>query len=98
MDYRGEDIDDIIDYKQYGCCVYKNKLKWSDTSSRTDIILFNEDAHSVESNKDLKFDTDLYPKTKEAVTKFVKDYWTCFSLQGQNAPFWNMSLDRYGRS
>lgn len=26
-DYEGEDIDDILDYKQYGRCVYKTKLK-----------------------------------------------------------------------
>ena len=52
-DYEGEDIDDILDYKQYGRCVYNNTLKWSDNSSRTDIVLFNEKVHSAELNKDL---------------------------------------------
>ena len=28
-DYGDEDIDDIPDYKQYGICVYKTTLKWS---------------------------------------------------------------------
>ena len=40
-DYEGKDINDILDYKQYGRCVYRNKLEWLDTSSRTDVIIFN---------------------------------------------------------
>ena len=52
-DYVGKDINDILDYKQYGRCVYKTTLKWSDNSDRTDIILFNDKVHSAELNKDL---------------------------------------------
>ena len=81
-DYEGEDIDDILDYKQYGRCVYRSKLQWSDNSSRTDIILFNEDIDSEELSKDLKFDGSLDLRTKNAVTKIVKDYWDCFATRG----------------
>ena len=73
-DYRSEDIDDILDYKQYGHCVYRNKLEWSDTSRRTNIIIFNEEVHSVDLHKDLNFDKDLDQRMKESVTKIVKDY------------------------
>ena len=81
-DYEGEDIDDILDYKQYGRCVYRSKLQWSDNSSRTYIILFNEDIDSEELSKDLKFDGSLDLKTKNAVTKIVKDYWDYFATRG----------------
>ena len=81
-DYEGEDIDDILDYKQYGRCVYGNKLQWSDNSSRTYIILFNEDIDSEELSKDLKFDGNLDLRTKNEVTKIVKDYWDCFATRG----------------
>ena len=63
-DYEGEDIDYILDYKQYGQCVYRNKLEWSDTSSRTDVIQFNEITNSTELEKDLRFDKDLDQETK----------------------------------
>ena len=71
-DYEGENIDDILDYKQYGRCVYRNKLEWSDDSNRTDIILFIDDIHSKELNKDLKLDKDLDPMTGIVIRIIVK--------------------------
>ena len=61
-DYEGEDIDDILDYQQYGQCVYCNKLTWLDHFKRTDVIIFNEEDHLAELNKDLKFDKDIDPE------------------------------------
>ena len=58
-DYECEDIDDILHYKQYGWCVYRNKLEWSDTSSRTDVNKFNEIKNSVELEENLIFDKYL---------------------------------------
>ena len=81
-DYEGEDIDDILDYKQYGRCVYKSKLKWSDNSDRKDIILFNEKNHSAELSKDLQFNEDLDSKTMADITQTIKDYWDCFVTVG----------------
>ena len=81
-DYEGEDVNDILDYKQYGRCVYRNKLTWSNTSIRTDVILFDEVKHSAELKKDLKFDKDLDKETEIAITNMVKNYWDCFVTAG----------------
>ena len=64
-DYGGEDINDILDYKQYGRCVYRSKLQWTDDYSRTDIILFSESVDSAELKKYLRFDDDTDPETKK---------------------------------
>ena len=73
-EYKGEDLDDILDYQQYGCCVYRNRLVWSDDSGRTDIILFNAKEHTDELSKDLKCDETIDNETKSAVTNLVKEY------------------------
>ena len=53
--YEGEDLNGILDCQQYGCCVYRNKLAWSDDSGRTDIF-FDKNKRYKELNKNLKFD------------------------------------------
>ena len=45
------DVDDLLDYRQYGKCVYKPKLIWSDNKTREDIILFDEVNHANELKK-----------------------------------------------
>ena len=47
-EYLGEDIDSILDYSQYGKCVYKTKLAWENNNHRTDTISYNESLHSSE--------------------------------------------------
>ena len=81
-DYEGEDIDDILDYKQYGRCLYRNKLFWNNNYIRTDVITFDPREHTAELEKDLKFDKDISPRLKEAVTTVVKNYWDCFITAG----------------
>ena len=44
-EYYDDDIDDLLDYGQYGNCVYKNNLAWSDNSSRNDTISYNKAKH-----------------------------------------------------
>lgn len=43
-----QSIDDLMDYGQYGNCLYKPKLEWSDDSQRQDIIHFNDTLPSIE--------------------------------------------------
>ena len=81
-DYEGEDIDNILNYKQYGRCVYRNRLAWSDNSKRTDVIILNEKDHLAELEKDIKFGEDINLNTKEAIKKVVKDFWDRFITVG----------------
>ena len=44
--------------------------------------MFNETVHSVELDKNLKFDKELDLRTKELVTQIVKDYRDSFVTMG----------------
>ena len=35
-EYYGEDIDSILDYSQYGKCLYRTKLSWDEGATRDD--------------------------------------------------------------
>ena len=39
-EYYGADIDNILDYAQFGNCVYRSNLTWENNSERTDIIIY----------------------------------------------------------
>ena len=46
-----KDVNDILDYGQYGKCLYKPKLDWNDDSKRHDIIIYDENSHVGELTK-----------------------------------------------
>ena len=48
-------VDDILDYRQFGKCMYKPKHEWTNDTARTDVIVFNEPQHDGELQKDLDF-------------------------------------------
>ena len=51
-------------------------------TKRTGIIIFSEEDHLEELNKDLKFDKNIDPETKLAVTEIIKEYWDYFVTAG----------------
>ena len=46
-EYHGDDVNGILDYGQFGKCLYKNNLSWSDDSGREDIISFDCQVHNL---------------------------------------------------
>ena len=49
-----EDVDDILDYSQYGKCVYKPDLSWSEGATRNDLISYDYSVHADELKKGFK--------------------------------------------
>ena len=71
-DLHDDDVDDILNYGQYGKCMYKTKLIWSDDSFRTDIICYDDATHASELKCDLKFDESVDVDTRLAVTSIIQ--------------------------
>jgi len=81
-EYVDDDIDNILDYSQYGNCVYRPKLNWIDKNTRDDIIHYKDELHYEELVSNLRFDESVDEKDRTAVTKIIKDYWDCFTKSG----------------
>ena len=82
----GDEVDGILDYSQYGKCVYRNKMTWNNDIKRDDIILYNCTLHGAELDKDLKFDESIDEATKQQIITIVKKYWDCFVKEGAKRP------------
>ena len=77
-EYYGDDIDNILNYGQYGNCIYRNNLVWADDSGWTDIIKYNEKDHWEELKKDLRFDDSINAATQSSIVDLMKKLWECF--------------------
>ena len=75
-------VDKILDYGQYGKCLYKPKLDWNDGSKRHDIIIYDANNHVDDLTKDLKFDISVDKETRAAVTSIITEFWDCFVKEG----------------
>ena len=75
-EYHSDNIDSILDYAQYGNCVYKSKLEWKDNSSRTDIIEYDEASHWAELKKDLHFEDSIEDAAKSSIIDIIKNSGT----------------------
>ena len=53
-------------------------MTWSNGSECTNIIIFNKKSYLAKLEKDLKFEEDINPKTKEEIKKVIKDFWDYF--------------------
>ena len=85
-DLQDDDVDDILNYSQYGKCVYKNDLNWSDDSCRKDIICYDDATHASELKRDLCFDESVDENIRSEITNIVKEYWDCFVKVGAKRP------------
>ena len=65
---------DILNYTQYGKCVYKQNLNWSRGSERNDLISYKCSKHATELKKDLKFDQSVDNDTKKAITDIAIEF------------------------
>ena len=81
-DYDNGALDDLLDYSQYGKCMYKSDVTWDSGSERVDHIHFNESEHQQELHKDLKFGSSVDSATQLAVTGIIKKYWDYFVKEG----------------
>ena len=81
-DYDDGKLDDMLNYSQYGKCMYKAKVTWDSGVERMDLILYKESEHQKDLDKDIKFGSDVDSATKLAVTGIVKNYWDCFIKEG----------------
>ena len=81
-DYDNGELDDILDYGQFGRCIYKSNMKWDSSVKRMDRILYNESEHRMELDKDLRFGSAVDSATRAAVTNIIKKYWDCFVKNG----------------
>ena len=77
-EYYSEDLDSILDYAQYGNCVYRNNLVWADNSGRTDMIECNDKEHWAELKKDLRMDEYIDTATQSSIMKIIQQFWDCF--------------------
>ena len=81
-EYSDIDVDNILDYSQFGNCVYRPLLTWDNNNDRDDIIIFDDTQHSTEITNDLKLHESLDDNTRAAITRIVKEYWDCFAKSG----------------
>ena len=49
-----DDVGDILDYSQYGKCMYKPDLGWSKGATRDDVITYDCAIHAAELKKGFK--------------------------------------------
>ena len=77
-EYYSNNIDNILDYAQFGNCVYRNNLAWADNSGRSDIIKYNDKEHWEELNIDLQFDDTIDATTQSCIIDIIKKFWDCF--------------------
>ena len=85
-EFDDDNTDDILDYGQYGKCVYKRKVEWFDNLNRQDIIIYDDAKHASELEKDLKFDDSVPLEIRSKVTEIIKEYWDCFIKEGAKRP------------
>ena len=81
-----EDVDDILDYSQYGKCVYKPDLSWSEGATRNDLISYYYAVHADELKKDLKFDPSVDDITRKLIPEIIIEYWDSFAKEGAKRP------------
>ena len=81
-DIRDAAVDDILDYGQFGQCLYKPKLQWDDGQKRMDIIMFDEMSHATELHNDLSFNDAIDNESKTEIVKIIKQFWDCFAKEG----------------
>ena len=81
-EYYGEDIDSILDYGQYGNCLYRTNLSWDEGVNRDNIIIFDDKLHSTELMKHLKFGENVDLHTRGVITSIIEKYWDCFVKEG----------------
>ena len=58
-DYGNGELDEILDYSQFGRCMYKSDVSWDSGVKRMDRILYNESEHKTELDKYPKFGTNV---------------------------------------
>ena len=75
-----------MDYGQFGKCIFKSNLSWTDDSGREDIIFFDCHAHHAELQKGLRFDDSIDENTRGAIVNIIKKYWDCFVQDGTHRP------------
>ena len=76
--YCNEYIDSILDYRQYGKCLYRTDISWNKGSILDDIIPFDAACYTFELDKDLSFDDLIDEPTKDAVKDIIIKYWDFF--------------------
>ena len=79
-------VDDILDYRQFGKCMYKPIHEWTNDTARTDVIVFNESLHDDELQKDLDFNNSIDTESRLAITNTIKEFWDCFAQEGAIRP------------
>ena len=86
LEYHGDNVNRVLDYSQYGNCLYRTAVSWYDISGRNDIIYFEGAAHTAELTKGLRFDMTIDTSTREAIINIIKKYWDCFVKEGSQWP------------
>ena len=69
-----DNVDDILDYDQYGKGVYKPQMDWSNDNTHKDIIIYNESDHVNKLHNDLRVDDTIGPNTKVKIINIIKEY------------------------
>ena len=85
-EFDDDNTDDILDYGQYGKCVYKRNTEWFNNLNRQDIIIYDDAKHASELENDLKFDDSVDSDMRSKVTDIIKEYWDCFIKEGAKRP------------
>ena len=81
-----DDVGDILDYSQYGKCVYKPDLDWSKGVARNDLITYDCDTNTAELKTYLQFDPSVDAITRKLITEISIEYWDSFSKEGAERP------------
>ena len=86
LEYHGDNVNRVLDYSQYGNCLYRTDLSWSDDSVRNDSIHFDGDDHTTELNQGLRFDPTIDASTQDTIVDIIKKFWDYFVKEGAQRP------------
>ena len=87
-----KDIDDILDYGQYGKCVYKTDFDWSDDFKSVDIITYNKAIRDAKLEKDLNSDESVDGSGNDSQESVESGK---SSEEGFNMSMWEDFLKKY---
>ena len=85
-EYYGDDLDSILDYAQYGNCIYRNDLVWTYNSIYRDVIRYDDKEHWAELKKDLGIDKSIDTASQYSIINIIKQFLDCFVKIGAKRP------------
>ena len=81
-EYSDDGLYDILNYSQYGKCVYQSKLRWDTGNERSYRIYYNATTHTMDSNTYLRLGKSLESDYQVTIRNLIIKYCDCFAKEG----------------